>query len=61
MDIELFKLGTSSLGLQYTIRGDDGERLVARSIIVLTDLDTGEALAIPDDMRSALAPYLVNE
>ena len=40
VDIELFKLGTASLGLQYTIRGDDGERLFAKSTIVLTNLDT---------------------
>ena len=25
VDIEVFKLGNSSLGLEYTIRGDDGE------------------------------------
>ena len=58
VDIELFKLGNASLGLQYTIRGDDGERLFAKSTIVLTDLDTGQAVPIPDDMRAALAPYL---
>ena len=59
VDIELFKLGTASLGLQYTIRGEDGERLFAKSTIVLTDLDTGQPVPIPHDMRGALAPYLV--
>jgi 4-hydroxybenzoyl-CoA thioesterase len=59
IDIELFKLGGSSLGVQYTVRGEDGERLFAKSIIVLTDLDTGQAVQIGDDMRAALAPYLV--
>jgi 4-hydroxybenzoyl-CoA thioesterase len=59
VDIEVFKLGAASLGLQYTVRGDDGERLVAKSIIVLTDLDTGQPVPIPEDMRAALANYLI--
>lgn len=58
IDIELFKLGTSSLGLQYTIRGADGERLFAKTTIVLTELDSGRAVEIPEDMRTALMPYL---
>jgi len=58
VDIEVFKLGSTSLGLEYTIRGDDGERLVANSVIVLTNLDTGKPLPIPDDLRAALTPYL---
>lgn len=59
IDIELFKLGGSSLGVQYTMRGDDGERLVAKTVIVLTDLDTGQPVQIGDPMRAALAPYLI--
>ena len=58
VDIEVFKLGSASLGLEYTIRGDDGERLIANSVIVLTHLDTGKPLPIPDDLRAALTPYL---
>jgi 4-hydroxybenzoyl-CoA thioesterase len=58
VDIEVFKLGNTSLGLEYTIRGDDGERLVANSVIVLSNLDTGKPLLIPDDLRAALTPYL---
>jgi 4-hydroxybenzoyl-CoA thioesterase len=61
VDIEVFKLGNSSLGLEYTIRGDDGERLVAKSVIVLTNLDTGKPQPIPDDLRAALTPYLKQE
>jgi 4-hydroxybenzoyl-CoA thioesterase len=59
VDIEVFKLGGASLGLQYTVRGDDGERLFAKSIIVLTELDSGQAVPIPEDMRAALARYLI--
>ncbi len=59
VEIEVFKLGESSLGLEYTIRGDDGEeRLVTRSVIVLTDLDSGRPVPIPDALRAALTPYL---
>ncbi len=61
VDIEVFKLGNSSLGLEYTIRGDDGERLVANSVIVLTNLDTGKPQPIPDDLRAALTPYMKQE
>lgn len=61
VDIEVFKLGRTSLGLKYTIRGDDGERLVAHSTIVLTHLDTGKTLPIPDDLRDALTPYVNQE
>jgi acyl-CoA thioesterase FadM len=59
IDIELFKIGGSSLGVQYTLRGEDGDRLFVRSTIVLTDLDSGKPVPIAEDMRAALAPYLV--
>ncbi|NIO42362.1 MAG: acyl-CoA thioesterase [Burkholderiales bacterium] len=59
VDIEVFKLGSSSLGLEYTIRGDDGEeRLFTRSVIVLTDLESGRPVAIQDELRAALTPYM---
>ena len=58
VDIDLFKLGGSSIGLRYVFRGDDGERLVARTVIVLTDLARGKPVPIPDGMRTALQPYL---
>ena len=59
IDIELFKIGGSSLGVQYTVRGEDGERLFVKSTIVLTDLDSGKPVPIADDMRAALTPYLI--
>jgi 4-hydroxybenzoyl-CoA thioesterase len=59
IDIEVFKLGGASLGLKYTLSGEDGERLVAKSVIVLTKLDTGKPVPIPEDMRAALEPYLI--
>ena len=58
VEIAVSKLGGASLGLRYTIRGEDGERLVARSVIVLTDLETGRPVPIADSLREALAPYV---
>ncbi|MFN0040940.1 MAG: acyl-CoA thioesterase [Burkholderiales bacterium] len=59
IDIALFKLGGASIGLQYTLRGPDGERLVARTVIVLTNLVTGKPVPISEEIRVALAPYLI--
>jgi 4-hydroxybenzoyl-CoA thioesterase len=62
VEIAVFKLGGSSLGLEYTIRGDDGEeRLVTRSTIVLTDMQSARPVPIGDDLRAALAPYVKPE
>lgn len=59
VDIEVFKLGSSSLGLEYTIRGEDGaERLVTRTVIVLTDLASGRPVPIQGDLRAVLMPYM---
>jgi 4-hydroxybenzoyl-CoA thioesterase len=58
VDIDLFKLGASSLGLRYVFRGEDGERLVAKTVIVLTDLERGKPVPMPDGLRRALEPYL---
>jgi 4-hydroxybenzoyl-CoA thioesterase len=58
VEIGVWKLGGASLGLAYSVRGEDGERLSARSVIVLTDLDGGKAVPIPDELRAALSQYL---
>lgn len=55
----MFRLGATSIGLQYTLRGSDGERLVAKTVIVLTHLDTGKPVPINDELRAALEPYLI--
>jgi 4-hydroxybenzoyl-CoA thioesterase len=59
IDIEVFRIGGASLGLKYTLRGADGERLVAKTVIVLTNMEAGKPVPIPDDMRAALEPYLI--
>ena len=47
------------LDLENTIRSDDGERLVANSLIVFANLDTGRSLPIADYLHDALTPYLI--
>ena len=59
IDIQLFKLGGASIGLQYSLRGPEGERMLAKTIIVLTDLDTGKPVPMSDAIRAALQPYLI--
>lgn len=59
VEIAVFKLGGSSLGLEYTIRGDDGqERMVTRTVIVLTDMQSGQPVPMGDGLRTALTRYL---
>jgi YbgC/YbaW family acyl-CoA thioester hydrolase len=48
------RLGSSSIHMRYTIAGDDGQvRVKARVVHVFVDADTWQAVAIPDDVRSA--------
>jgi len=59
VEIGVLKLGGSSLGLEYTIRGDDGqERMMTRTFIVLTDMQSGQPVPMAEDLRTALARYL---
>lgn len=61
IDVQLWKLGGSSVGLQYRFRGEDGsERLLCRSVVVRMSLDSGKPLAMPDEMRAAFEPYLID-
>lgn len=55
------RLGRSSLALRAEFRGGDERRLRARQVLVCTSLETHRAQAIPDDMRSAMQPYLERE
>ena len=60
VEIGVFKLGGSSLGLEYVIRGDGGqERLVTRTVIVLTDMKSGRPAPMGEELRNALARYLI--
>ncbi len=59
IDVVVRRIGGASLALDYLIRGPEGDRLKARSVVVHVDLDTDQAIPIPDDVRAAFLPYLV--
>ena len=65
LSLILTKIGNSSLGMQYEIRATGvapGEhpplRLRASSVVVYSQVPGGKAMRIPDDLRTALTPYL---
>ena len=57
--LSLSKVGNSSIGMSYTITGDDGQvRLRARGVVVYSTVPQGRPTRLPDDLRRALTPYL---
>lgn len=48
------RIGNSSLTLALHCRAGEQERMRSRQVLVATDLDTHQARALPDDLRSAL-------
>ena len=61
VDINLWRLGDASMGLQYRFRGDDGERLLVRSVIVRVDMQSNKPVAMPSDMKAGFGAYLIGE
>lgn len=57
IDVTVAKIGGASLALDYVIRGDDGDRLRASTVVVHVDLESGRAIPIPDDVRAAFAVF----
>jgi 4-hydroxybenzoyl-CoA thioesterase len=55
----LEKLGRSSLIVLTEVYAGTELRMRARQVLVCTSLDTHKAQALPDDVRSALAPYVL--
>lgn len=49
------RVGTKSLNLALEARGGDEVRVRAKQVLVFTNLDTHQSIAIPDDVRAALA------
>ncbi|MFC4297117.1 acyl-CoA thioesterase [Castellaniella hirudinis] len=49
------RIGGKSLTLALEARGDGVLRVASRQILVFTDLNTHRAIALPDDVRAALA------
>ena len=57
--LSLSKVGNSSIGMSYTITGDDGQvRLRASGVVVYSTVPQGRPTRLPDDLRHALTPYL---
>jgi 4-hydroxybenzoyl-CoA thioesterase len=55
----LEKLGRSSLIVLTEVHAGTELRMRARQVLVCTSLDTHKAQALPDDVRSALGPYVL--
>ena len=58
--VEIEKLGRSSMTLAVEFRGAaDQLRMRARQVLVCTSLNTHKAIPLPDDVRAALLPYVI--
>lgn len=57
IDVVVKRIGGASLALDYLIRGPEGDRLKASTVVVHVDLETDKAIPIPDDVRAAFLPY----
>jgi len=64
-ELMLTKIGTSSISLKILASSSDGtdkeERLKVSLILVHMDMETGNSLPWPDDMRAALNNWLPEE
>ena len=59
IDVAVTRIGGASMSIGYRIRGPNGDRLRASTTIVHVDLETSQAVPIPDDLRAAFEPYRV--
>jgi 4-hydroxybenzoyl-CoA thioesterase len=64
LSLELTRVGSTSIGMHYEIHGPaEGTKvqtikLRAHGVVVYSEIPTGKAIAIPDDLRSAMLPFL---
>lgn len=60
--LSLVDLGRSSLHTAARFSGEDGAlRMKTRSVLVCTSLATHRPVALPEDLRAAMAPFLEKE
>jgi 4-hydroxybenzoyl-CoA thioesterase len=66
--LSLSRIGNASLGMRYEIYSysripDKGQRLklLAKTVVVCSEVPHGKVLPIPDGLRQALLPYLDTE
>lgn len=64
--LELTRVGHASIGMHYEIHGQAATsgnsgtlKLKAHGVVVYSDLALGKAIPMPEPMREALVPYLV--
>ncbi len=63
LTLELTRIGSTSIGMQYEM-GANGDaasqtiKLRAHGVVVYSEVPNGKAIAIPDNLRSALLPFL---
>lgn len=56
--LSLRSLGTSSIGLDISLRGPDGAaRVLGKVVLVLIDRRTSRAIPIPEDLRACIARF----
>jgi 4-hydroxybenzoyl-CoA thioesterase len=60
IELEIAKLGRSSI--EFRIRGRVGgeEKFVARHKVAMVSLDPFQSIPIPDDLRSKMSPYVMD-
>ena len=57
--LSVARLGRSSIALALECRHDDQTRVRLQQVLVTTSLDTGHAIAIPDDGRAAIERFRI--
>jgi 4-hydroxybenzoyl-CoA thioesterase len=57
-EVRVLKMGRSSLTLHYSGKKNGVEHLAITQTVCFLDLDTGHAIAIPEDLRQGIAEYL---
>ena len=58
--LALSKLGNSSIGMDYEVLGGGQVKLRASGVVVYSKVPDGRPVRLPDDLRTALSPYLRN-
>ena len=58
--LALSKLGNSSIGMDYEVLGGGQVKLRASGVVVYSKVPDGKPVRLPDDLRTALSPYLRN-
>ncbi|MBB4843842.1 4-hydroxybenzoyl-CoA thioesterase [Paucibacter oligotrophus] len=52
--VAISRLGRTSLALNISFEGEDGQRVAFEQVLVCTSLETHKPQAFPDDLRAAL-------